>query len=187
MVKVGIVGCSGFVGMELLRLIKKHPLIEVVALSSYSHQGIAINEVYPSSDLDLIITSNEKVIALSEVVFVAIPSGASQDIAYEVIKAGKICIDLGFDYRIKDEASLKKWHNQSFKYPDLNKQAVYGLSELNEEEIKTANLIANPGCYPTAITLGLAPIIKMVDHSNIVIDAKSGLSGAGKELRDNLH
>ena len=190
-IKAGIIGATGYVGIELLRLITDHPYCELAAASSKSFENQNINDVYKNFTKisHIKLTDEDDVIEKSDIVFACLPHGHSQEIAKKTIDAGKLFIDLGADFRLMDEAAYKEWYGEKFSYPDLHKEAVYGLCELFRDKIEDARLIANPGCYPTAAALALAPALlnDLIEEDSIVIDAKSGTTGAGKGLSQTLH
>lgn len=191
MIKVGIVGATGYGGVELIRLILGHPKAELSKISSVSFEGKRISEVYPSllGACDDVLVSQDEVIAASDVIFAALPHGLSQPLAKACMDAGKVFIDFGADFRLEDEAAYETWYGAPFDHPELHKIAVYGLCELWREQIKGARLIANPGCYPTSIQLGLAPALQngLCSTHGIVIDSKSGATGAGRSLSQTTH
>ena len=191
MVSVGIIGATGYAGMELVRLLTCHPGVRLAALSSVSFEGKAISEVYPglAKLCDMKLANEDEVIAASDVVFASLPHGLSEEIAEKCVAAGKVFVDLGADFRLYDEADYKNWYGLDYKKPELHKKAVYGLPELYRKSIKTADIIGNPGCYPTSIALGLAPAIKnkVISLEGIVIDSKSGVTGAGRSPTQNTH
>ncbi len=191
MIQVGIVGATGYGGVELIRLILGHPNATLAKISSVSFEGKRISEVYPSliGACDDVLVSQEEVIKASDVVFAALPHGLSQPLAKACMDAGKVFIDFGADFRLESEAEYETWYGAPFDYPELHKIAVYGLCELARENIKGARLIANPGCYPTSIQLGLAPALKngLCSTKGIVIDSKSGATGAGRSLSQTTH
>lgn len=191
MIKAGIVGATGYVGAELVRLIALHPEAELSALSSVSFEGKSISEVYPMyrNLCDLECGSAEEVIEKSDVVFAALPHGLSQEIAAQCIAAGKVLIDMGADFRLKSEEAYHEWYGGTFLDAKLHEQAVYGLPEFFRSEIAGKKLIANPGCYTTAVPLALAPAIKggFVELGGIIADCKSGVTGAGRGLSQNTH
>lgn len=190
-IKVGIIGATGYAGVELLRLLLSHPEVSIAALSSVSFEGKPISEVYPAffSLCDTTLLSEDAVIEKSDVVFASLPHGLSEPLAEKVLSGGKLFIDLGADFRLSKESDYTQWYGLPYKLPKLHKSAVYGLSELFSESIRGARLIANPGCYPTSIALGLAPALKagLLDTGSIVIDSKSGVTGAGRSLSQNTH
>jgi N-acetyl-gamma-glutamyl-phosphate reductase len=185
-IKVAIVGASGYTGLELMRLLYGHPDAELVSVSSRQYEGKSVAEVFPSlrGALDSLafVKPEESAASDADAVFLAMPHGAGMELAERAIKAGRKVIDLSADFRIKDAETYKAWYGEH-KAPGLLGEAVYGLSELRREAIKKARLIANPGCYPTSAILALAPLLKkgVVKPGSIIIDAKSGTSGAGRE------
>lgn len=193
-IKVGIIGITGYAGEELIKILAKHPSAEIIFLSSrFDKPKKKLSEIYPqfknTLDLDCISLDIEKNLKESElkktdVVFLALPHGASAEIGFSVLKAGKKVIDLSADFRLKTPATYKKWYEIEHPHPELLKEAVYGLPELYKKQIAKAKLIANPGCYPTSVILGSAPLLKnnLAETDSIIIDSKSGYSGGGREL-----
>jgi N-acetyl-gamma-glutamyl-phosphate reductase len=185
LIKVGIVGGTGYTGIELLRLLHRHPQAEVAVISSRSLNGQSVAQVFPSlwgqSDLFFSLPDDEK-LNDCDVIFFATPHGVAMKNAEKFIKQGIKVIDLGADFRLKNKAEYQTWYGLEHTQPTLLSGAVYGLPENNRKTIKTANLIANPGCYPTVIQLALKPLIenKLIDLSSIIADCKSGVSGAGR-------
>lgn len=190
-VKAGVVGASGYAGAELVRLLWNHPFVEVSAISSKSYTGKQISDLYPGFYMicDMVFEEEDDVIEKSDIIFASLPHGLSEPIARKCYDAHKKFIDLGADFRLKDEADYQEWYKLAYKDPELHKLAIYGLPELYREKIKGASIIGNPGCYPTSIALALAPIMKMgiVNEKDIIIDAKSGTTGAGKGLSETTH
>lgn len=191
MIKAGIIGATGYAGLETARLLLNHPQIVIAAISSVSFTGKALPEVYPSMRglLDMELTDDKAVIEAADVVFASLPHGLSEDIAMSCFKKGKLFIDLGADFRLTDEADYSEWYGGKYADKALHENAVYGLPELFRDDIRNAKLIANPGCYPTSVALGLAPLLKkrVIDTKSIIIDAKSGVTGAGRGLSQNTH
>ncbi|MTT31939.1 N-acetyl-gamma-glutamyl-phosphate reductase [Terrilactibacillus sp. BCM23-1] len=199
--KVGIVGANGYSGLELIRLLTNHPVAEIEMLISHSTSGQSIKTIYPHlkdiCEMDLEDLTIDEVAGRVELLFFATPSGVSSHYIASLIDKGIPCIDLSGDHRLLDPATYQAWyHKEPAPIKALN-QAVYGLSEFFQTEIKDAQLIANPGCYPTATLLGILPALKkgFINKDSIIIDAKSGLSGAGRgtslmthfaETNDNL-
>jgi len=186
MLKVGIYGASGYTGQELLRLLLRHPQAEVVALTSRRYAGVSVADIYPVfvglTDLAFIDASPEDMAGAADIVFLALPHGVSMAVAPIFLKAGKKVIDLSADFRLRDVATYEKWYSRHTAR-DIMKESVYGIPELYGDEIAKAKLVANPGCYPTSVILGLAPLLKAnwIDDSSIIADSKSGVSGAGRE------
>jgi len=186
MLKVGIYGASGYTGQELLRLLLRHPQAEVVALTSRRYAGVPVSDIYPVfvglTDLAFVDASPEDVAGAADIVFLALPHGVSMAVAPIFLKAGKKVIDLSADFRLHDVATYERWYSRHTA-PDIIKESVYGMPELYGDEIAKARLVANPGCYPTSVILGLAPLLKAnwIDDSSIIADSKSGVSGAGRE------
>ena len=185
-VKVGIIGATGYVGVELIRLLNAHPQVELSAIGSNSFVDKSITEVYPSVGIgnDMKCMKNEDVIKNSDLIFTALPHGVSEEFVLQAVKEGKKVVDLGADFRLKDEATFKEWYNVSFIDKKLHEEAVYGLCEHYKDEIKNAKVIANPGCYETSISLPLMPLLKekLIKKEGIVADSKSGVTGAGRGL-----
>ncbi|MDO8446931.1 MAG: N-acetyl-gamma-glutamyl-phosphate reductase [Deltaproteobacteria bacterium] len=192
MLKVAIVGASGYTGVELIRLLSNHPEIEITAVTSEQSAGKRIAEVFTSLsgvfEKTLEHISIEGIAQKADLIFTALPHQKAMDVVPHFLKAGKRVIDLSADFRIKDAATYGAWYEEH-KAPGLLKEAVYGLPELHRTEIKNARLVANPGCYPTSAILALAPLLKngLIDVSSIVIDSKSGVSGAGRSATQDTH
>lgn len=186
MIKVGIVGGTGYTGVELLRLLGGHPEVELKVITSRSEVGMAVADMFSNLRGHVEIAFSEPdMAALKEcdVVFFATPNGIAMGMAGELLDAGVKVIDLAADYRIKNVELWQQWYGMDHASPDLIAEAVYGLPELNREAIREARLVANPGCYPTAVTLGFLPLIEagLIEHDHLVADAKSGVSGAGRK------
>lgn len=185
MIKVGIVGGTGYTGVELLRLLAAHPEVEIQAITSRSEKGLPVADMYPNlrGHLDIAFSEPDMaVLTKCDVVFFATPNGIAMTMARELVDAGVKVIDLAADFRIKDIQEWSKWYGMEHACPELVEKAVYGLPEVNRAKIKNAQLIANPGCYPTAVQLGLLPLIEnnLIETDNLIADAKSGVSGAGR-------
>ena len=186
MIKIGVVGATGYTGVELLRLLGGHPQADLKLVTSRSEAGRPVVDIFPSlrGAVDLtFITPDIGPLKDCELVFFATPNGVAMHQATELLQAGCKIIDLSADFRFKDADEWADWHGQEHASPQLLEQAVYGLPELNREDIKSAQLIANPGCYPTAIQLGFLPLLeqKLVVPDSLIADAKSGVSGAGRK------
>jgi N-acetyl-gamma-glutamyl-phosphate reductase len=191
MIKVGIVGGTGYTGIELLRILARHPGCELVAITSRKEAGTAVANIFPSlrGIVDLAYADPTKADLRScDVVFFATPNTVAMGEANTLVKAGVRIVDLSADFRIRDAAVWEKWYKVRHTAPELLSQAVYGLPEANRDKIKKARLVANPGCYPTAVQLGLLPLLDTgaVDVGHLIADAKSGVSGAGKRTEEHL-
>ena len=185
MISVGIVGGTGYTGVELLRLLAMHPEVDLQVITSRSNAGMPVAEMFPNlrQHLDICFTEPDiERLNACELVFFATPNGTAMKMVPELLDAGVRVIDLAADFRIKDISVWSQWYNMDHACPELVDEAVYGLPEINREAVKNARLIANPGCYPTAVTLGLLPLIEkgLVDFSSVIADCKSGVSGAGR-------
>ncbi|MEA3493658.1 MAG: N-acetyl-gamma-glutamyl-phosphate reductase [Candidatus Margulisiibacteriota bacterium] len=195
MIKIGIVGAGGYAGITLIQILLRHPEAKIVwAMSEDAHKGKKLDELYPhlQGEIDLTIQTLadlDKVLNKIDLVFLALPHGIALNYVPQMLKAGKKVVDLGADYRFNDEAVFKKWYNVDHKDKGLLKEAVFGLPEFYRKEIKQAKLIANPGCYPTAAILGLAPLIKdkLIEADGIVVNAASGTTGAGRGVSIKTH
>ena len=190
-INVSVVGGSGYTGIELLRLLSQHPHINIHHVTSRGDKGRLVSEVYPSLRgfiTQQFIDPDEADLINSDLVFFATPNGIAMQYAQNLAKEGVKIIDLAADFRIKDVDVWEHWYGMKHTSKELLKDAVYGLPEVNRDKIKNAQIVANPGCYPTAIQLGLLPLIKnnLIDQSNIIADVKSGISGAGKKEDTNL-
>jgi N-acetyl-gamma-glutamyl-phosphate reductase len=186
MIKVGIVGGTGYTGVELLRLLAAHPDVQLTAITSRKEDGLPVADMFPSlrGHVDLAFSSPDKAdLSKCDVVFFATPHGVAMAQAPELLAAGVKVIDLGADFRLKDQAAFEKWYKIPHTAPQLLEEAAYGLAELNREQIGKARLVANPGCYPTTMQLGFYPLLKagVIDPGYLIADAKSGVSGAGRK------
>jgi len=185
MLKVGIVGGTGYTGVELLRLLVHHPKVSVSVITSRSEAGMEVSELFPSLrgmvELKFVDPADAELDSC-DVVFFATPNGIAMQQAKALLDAGVRVIDLAADFRLKDAATWEKWYGMPHACPQLLSEAVYGLPEINRDKIRQAQLIANPGCYPTAVQLGFLPLIEagVVDAAHLIADAKSGVSGAGR-------
>ena len=191
MIKAGIVGGTGYTGIELLRLLAQHPQVEIAAITSRQEAGTAVSAMFPSlrGRVALAFTHPDQApLAKCDIVFFATPNGVAMGEARALLDAGARIVDISADFRIKDVAEWERWYKVKHAAPELVAQAVYGLCEVNREKIRGARLVANPGCYPTAVQLGLLPLVESgaVDLDHLIADAKSGVSGAGRKLEQNL-
>ncbi len=186
MIHAGIVGGTGYTGVELLRLLLNHPHVSLKVLTSRSEAGRHVGDLFPSLRGRVELSFSElkpEALSACEVVFFATPNGSAMKLAPFLLSEGSRVIDLAADFRLKDPDQWQKWYGTPHACPELLAEAVYGLPELNREAIKKARLIANPGCYPTAVTLGFVPLLEAgcVWSESLVADAKSGVSGAGRK------
>ncbi len=185
MLKVAVVGASGYTGVELIRLLVGHPEVEIASVTSRQHEGLPISQVFPSlagfCDLVCEPLDVEVLAAKADLVFTALPHKSAMEVIPGFLEAGCRVVDLSADYRLRDQHVYEQWYQQHTS-PELLAEAVYGLPELFREQIGTARLVANPGCYPTSVALGLAPLLKneLIDPATLIIDSKSGTSGAGR-------
>ncbi len=185
MISVGIVGGSGYTGAELLRLLAVHPQVKINVVTSRRQAGNAISALHPNlaPAVDISFTQPQNaMLKHCDCVFFAAPNGTAMRMAPELLDAGVKVIDLAADFRIKDITTWQHWYQQTHTCPDLLKDAVYGLPELHRQKIKTARLVANPGCYPTAVILGFLPLLQegLSGDARLIADVKSGVSGAGR-------
>ena len=188
MIKVGIVGGTGYTGVELLRLLAAHPDVELTAITSRKEDGMPVADMFPSlrGFVSLAFTTPERAkLNECDVVFFATPHGVAMAQARELLAAGVKVIDLAADFRIKDTAVFEKWYSMPHSCPEILEEAVYGLPEVNRETIRTARVIGLPGCYPTSMQLGYAPLLAqgrpLVNEAMLIADCKSGVSGAGRK------
>jgi len=200
--KVAIIGATGYGGIELIRLLEQHPYFSIASLHSFSQVGECITNVYPHFQNVLVHTlkeiNAEEIKKKAEIVFLATPAGVSGELTPKLLAVGLKVIDLSGDFRMKDPLIYEQWYKRAAAKEEVLSEAVYGLSEWKRPEIQNTNLIANPGCFATAALLAILPLVRsgMIEEDSIIIDAKSGVSGAGKtpttmthfpELYDNLH
>lgn len=193
MLKIAIVGASGYTGLELIRILHCHPGVAVTCLTSEQSAGKRISEVFPTlrGRCDIVLENLEpvRVAEKADIIFTALPHKAAMEVVPTFLKLGKKVIDLSADYRLSDPAVYGEWYEPHLNPANL-KKAVYGLPEIRRAKIKRATLVANPGCYPTSIILALAPLLKegMIDPSSIIADAASGVTGAGRSAKvDSLY
>ncbi|HEY65912.1 MAG TPA: N-acetyl-gamma-glutamyl-phosphate reductase [Caldilineae bacterium] len=187
-IKVGIFGATGYTGYELIHILLRHPEAEIVFTTSESSAGSRLSDLYPCPWDLLLIASAEAPLDAIDVAFLCLPHAASMDMVRRVREAGVRAIDLSADFRIPDPATYERWYKTPHTAPELLEEAVYGLVELHREHISKAELIANPGCYPTSVILGLYPLArKGLLGRKIIIDSKSGVSGAGRTPKLTTH
>jgi len=184
-VKVAVFGASGYTGIELLRLLVRHPEVDLTALTSREYQGRPVGEVFPSLarivELPFVPPDPQAIASQATVAFLAVPHKTAMELVPGLLEAGLRVVDLSADFRFLDQAVYEAWY-QPHSAPELLQESVYGLPELHREEIRTARLVGNPGCYPTCVILGLAPLVQegLVDPASLIADCKSGVSGAGR-------
>lgn len=191
MIKAGIVGGTGYTGVELLRLLAQHPQVELKAITSRKEAGTPVARMFPSLRRRVDITFTEptpRALAGCDIVFFATPNGVAMGEARTVLDSGARIVDLSADFRIKDVAEWERWYKTKHAAPELVREAVYGLPEVNRHSVRHARLVANPGCYPTAVQLGFLPLVEAgaVDVDHLIADAKSGVSGAGRKTELSL-
>ncbi len=193
-IQVSIIGASGYTGAELLRVLSNHSMVQIKTITSRKKSGKHISEVYPNfrKKIDLVFSLPERVnFDGSDVVFIATPHGVAMKYARKFLERGIKIIDLSSDFRFKNRETFEYWYKIKHECPELLKYSEYGLVELNRPVLEKANIIGNPGCYPTTILLGLAPLFKsngqqLIDTNLIIADCKSGISGAGKKLQSSF-
>lgn len=191
MIKVGVVGGTGYTGVELLRILAGHPQVQVAAITSRGEAGVKVAEYFPSlrGRYDLAFSDPAQApLEGCDCVFFATPNGVAMAQARPLLEAGARVVDFSADFRLKDRSVWEKWYKVSHASPDLFDQAVYGLPEINRDRIRGARLVANPGCYATAVQLALLPLVEtaFVDHAHLIADAKSGVSGAGRKAEVDI-
>ena len=185
MIKVGIVGGTGYTGVELLRILVNHPEVSLQVITSRSEEGTRVDDMYPNlrGHTDLVFSvPDAETLGECDVVFFATPHGVAHALAGEMLKAGTRVIDLSADFRIQDVPTWEKWYGQPHGAPEILPEAVYGLPEVNRDQIRNARLIAVPGCYPTSVQLGFIPLLEkgLLKDQMLIADCKSGVSGAGR-------
>lgn len=188
MAQVGIVGGTGYTGVELLRLLARHPDVDIKVITSRGNAGSRVDEMFPSlrGRLDLAFSEPElETLAACDLVFFATPNGTAMQMVPALLEAGARVVDLGADFRLKDLATWSEWYGMEHACPAQVEEAVYGLPELHRDAIRGARLVANPGCYPTAVALGWLPLLErgLVDAGSLIADCKSGVSGAGRKAQ----
>ena len=191
MIKVGVVGGTGYTGVELLRLLAAHPEVELAAITSRAEAGVRVADHFPSlrGRVDLAFTDPAKApLKGCDCVFFATPNGVAMAQAKPLLEGGALIVDFSADFRLKDPQVWERWYKMPHAAPELLAEAVYGLPEINRERVRTARLVANPGCYATAVQLALLPLVEtdFVDHAHLIADAKSGVSGAGRKPEVDL-
>ncbi|HFE39289.1 MAG TPA: N-acetyl-gamma-glutamyl-phosphate reductase, partial [Gammaproteobacteria bacterium] len=186
MIKVAVVGGTGYTGVELLRLLAMHPDVSLEVITSRSESGIRVSDMFPNlrGHVDITFTVPEvNILGACDVVFFATPNGVAMQMVPALLSLGAKVIDLAADFRLKSAASWEQWYGMPHACVSLLEEAVYGLPEINRAAIKNARLVANPGCYPTSVQLGYAPLLSngLIDATTLIADCKSGVSGAGRK------
>jgi N-acetyl-gamma-glutamyl-phosphate reductase len=188
MITAAVVGASGYTGVELVKLLDRHPAVEQTFATSESHAGVSLHKIFPTAPPIDLIPLNEAALDSVDVLFLCLPHGIAAPIAAQAVAAGTRVIDLSADFRITNRAVYQAWYETDHPAPELLAEAVYGLTEFSRDQLRAARLIANPGCYPTSILLALQPVIvEGAVHTRIIADAKSGVSGAGRAPRQHTH
>jgi N-acetyl-gamma-glutamyl-phosphate reductase len=186
MIKVGVVGGTGYTGVELLRLLAAHPDVQLSVITSRSEAGRAVSDLFPnlrgSVDLEFSVP-DAGLLAACDLVYFATPNGTAMTMVPQLLEAGVRVIDLAADFRLRQPQAWEQWYGMAHACPELLGQAVYGLTEINRDAIASAQLVANPGCYPTAVQLGFLPLLEegLIETGHLIADAKSGVSGAGRK------
>jgi len=191
MIKAGIVGGTGYTGVELLRLLAVHPAVELAVITSRGEKGIKVADLFPNlrGRVNLaFVEPDDAVLKECNVVFFATPNGTAMKMVPTLLKAGVKVIDLAADFRLRQLVDWEQWYGMPHACPELLTEAVYGLPEVNRDAIRKARLVANPGCYPTAVQLGFLPLLEagVIDPESLIADAKSGVSGAGRKAEVGL-
>ena len=186
MIKVGVVGGTGYTGVELLRLLAAHPDVQLSVITSRSEAGRAVSDLFPNlrGSVDLEFSAPDAgQLAACDLVYFATPNGTAMTMVPQLLEAGVRVIDLAADFRLRQPQAWEQWYGMAHACPELLEQAVYGLTEINRDAIASAQLVANPGCYPTAVQLGFLPLLEegLIETGHLIADAKSGVSGAGRK------
>ena len=191
MIKAGIVGGTGYTGVELLRLLAQHPQVELAAITSRKEAGTAVDAMFPSLRGRVALAFSDPAgagLERCDVVFFATPNAVAMGEARALVDRGVRIIDLSADFRIRDVTEWEKWYKARHSCPELVAEAAYGLCEVNRDAVRKARIVANPGCYPTVVQLGFLPLVEAgcVDPDHLIADAKSGVSGAGRKAEAKL-
>lgn len=190
-VKIGIIGATGYAGVELIRLLLQHPLVKIAAISSVSFEGRELEEVYPNfaEIFEEVLVDEDTVIERSDVIFTAVSAGICEPFAAKAVAKGKKVIDLGADFRLSEE-DYNQWYHLEYRHPELHRNSCYCIPELHRQRVTPdIAVIGNPGCYVTSAVLALAPVVKagLAKLDSIVVDSKSGVTGAGRKLTQTSH
>lgn len=193
MIKVGIIGASGYTGGELIRILANHPEVEVAVITSRTHEGKKLEEVFNNFNgwKGPVFSGSDSPEAVEgcEVAFLAVPHGVAMKLTPALLAKGQKVIDFGADFRFRDPRVFETWYKHEHCEPELTQKAVYGLPEIYRKEIRNAGVVGNPGCYPTSVILGIYPLLKagVIDPARIIVDSKSGVSGAGRKAELSYH
>jgi N-acetyl-gamma-glutamyl-phosphate reductase len=188
-VNVGIFGATGYTGVELIRILSRHSHVRIAFAHSESHVGARLCDVFPCPFDTPLVRADDAPLHRTDVVFSCLPHGPSAELCKRALEAGRRVIDLSADFRLRNTATYARWYGHPHPYPDLLSSAVYGLPEVYRREIAQAQLVANPGCYPTSVILGLLPLVEagMLADPLVIADSKSGVSGAGRKPSLTTH
>lgn len=189
MIRAGIFGATGYTGLELVKILRRHPAVEVAFVTSQSHAGKTLRDVFPAAPALQLITGEEAPVSDVDVVFLCLPHAAAAETALTSLRAGKRVIDLSADFRLRDARTYEQWYAHSHPAPELLGEAVYGLTEAARHLLPGARLVANPGCYPTSVLLALQTLMRsdITVVGPIIADCKSGVSGAGRAPTQTTH
>jgi N-acetyl-gamma-glutamyl-phosphate reductase len=189
MIKVGIYGATGYTGLELVRLLQRHPAAEITFVTSQSQSGKTLREVFPAAPALPLVAGEDTPLERADVVFLCLPHAAAAETAVVALAAGKRVIDLSADFRLRDAGTYRRWYGHDHPAPELLVEAIYGLTEVCRHELPGARLVANPGCYPTSVLLALRPLLLsgLTIEGPIIADSKSGVSGAGRGPTQTTH
>lgn len=185
MIRAGVIGASGYTGYETIRLLHRHPQVEIAFITARTDAGKRVSDLYPSPFAYTFQRVEEVDLASVDVLFLALPHAAAAEMAVQGLNAGAKVIDLSADFRLKDATTYEAWYSHTHPAPHLLREAVYGLTEWAREMVRTSRLVANPGCYPTSILLATAPLLQagLLDGATVIADSKSGVSGAGRAAK----
>ncbi len=189
--KIGIIGATGYSGQELIRILENHPHVEITLTTSRAQKGSLVMDYYPSlhkkyKDLRFSDVDISEIADKCDLCFFATPSGTAKDLGPVLYRNGLKVVDISGDFRLTNSDDYKKWYGYEHPHPELLNEIVYCIPEINRHEARNSDFISNPGCYPTSILLPLTPVLKLIDSEQIIIDSKSGVTGAGKKVNENF-